>query len=81
MSLQLDQRTHKGDSVIAFQNEDKTDITERVKDGRTKVFNLLKLQEAQEYARLKGSYVYDVFAKVKRDGRMKYVFFGAAVPN
>lgn len=78
-------QTQDGVSVLGFQNsKDKmeaVDVTKRVQDGRTKVFTDDQRQDAETYAKQKGSYLYDVYAKVQRGGVRRVEYFGYAVPN
>lgn len=51
-----------------YYTEDGIKITERIKDGRTVVFDTEK--SAKEYARKKGSYSQPVYKKKKSENRL-----------
>lgn len=61
-----------------FFTQSMVNVTKNIEKGLTKAFRERK--EADEYARQKGSYVYDLlFQSVKKDAKLQ--IYGYAVPN
>ncbi|WP_299153128.1 hypothetical protein [uncultured Christiangramia sp.] len=68
------------DSNIQFVNAEKLNVTERIKDGRTRKFTDRK--EAEEFAFYRGCYLYDLYYYVVQGSKNSEVKpFGFAVPN
>ena len=78
---QINQITmYNQEEVTAFETFEGTDVTKRVTTtNKTKAFKLY--QDAEKYAKQKGSYIYDLFCIVTKNGRPSRQFYGYGVPN
>lgn len=63
---------------VRFYTVDGLDVTARIKDGTTKVFEEQDLEAATAYAKEKRSYTYPIRSK---EAKTKVKCFGYAVPN
>lgn len=68
------------DQNIQFLNAEKLNVTKRIEEGKTSKFTCRN--KAAEYAKIKGSYIYDLFYYVIQGSKNTDIKpFGFAVPN
>lgn len=63
---------------MKYQTDEGVNATEKIEKGETKAFPLEDRQAAEDYARQKRSYIYELYAVPKKG---KTYLWGYGVPN
>ena len=63
---------------MKYQTDEGVDVTKKIDKGETKAFPLRERQAAEDYARQKRSYIYELYVVLKKG---KTYLWGYGVPN